>query len=296
MSVVRSMTGFGEGRAVKDGAFEVRVIMRSINHRHSELQLRLPAELTAQEPVIRRHLGRKARRGKLEISIRLIREAGKTELPTINRELAAGLLAAASELGDTLGVDGALDLGILLRLPGVVQQESSTAEFDTDDLSVVLQALDLGMASLEQTKSVEGEALAADLLKRFDTLAQHLGQLKTMAGEVSGQILERLRQRLAELDAEIDIDQERLMQEVILYADRGDVTEELVRLESHFQAFRQALEGGSPSGRRLEFLLQEIHREVNTAGSKVRMPELSALVIEMKSDLEKVREQVLNLE
>lgn len=296
MAVVRSMTGFGEGRAEKSGAFEVRLIMRSINHRHSELQLRLPAELGPHEPAIRRHLGRNSRRGKLEVSIHLIRETGKTDLPTINREQAARLFTSAAELGSELGVDGAMDLATLLRLPGVVQQESSSEDFAVDDLPVVFEALDQGIASLEQTKSTEGAALAADLTERFHTLEKYLEQLKTMAGEVSALLLERLKQRLAELDSEINLDQERLMQEVIFYADRGDVTEELVRLESHFQAFHQALEGGSPCGRRLEFLLQEIHREVNTTGSKVRMPELSALVIEMKSDLEKVREQILNLE
>jgi len=296
MAVVRSMTGFGEGRAEKSGAFEVRLIMRSINHRHSELQLRLPSELAPHEPAIRRHLGRNARRGKLEVSIHLVRETGKIDLPTIQREQAARLFSAAAELGSDLGVDGALDLATLLRLPGVIQQESSAEDFAADDLAVVLEALDQGIVSLEQTKSAEGAALAADLTERFDALEKHLELLKGMAGEVSGLILERLKQRLAELNAEINLDQDRLMQEVIFYADRGDVTEELVRLESHFQAFRQALEGGSPSGRRLEFLLQEIHREVNTTGSKVRVPELSTLVIEMKSDLEKVREQVLNLE
>jgi uncharacterized protein (TIGR00255 family) len=296
MAVIRSMTGFGEGQAGKEGVFDVRVIMRSINHRHSELLLRLPSELMMHEPAIRRHLGRNARRGKLEVSIRLVRESAQAELPAINREQAQRLLSSAGELGDELGLEGRLELGTLLRLPGVIQQESSASEFDITDLPLVFQGLDQGIESLEETKSVEGQALAADLLARFESLEQQLEQLRTMAGEVSGLILDRLRQRLSELDAEIEIDQERLMQEVILYADRGDVTEELVRLESHFAAFRQAIDGGSPAGRRLEFLLQEIHREVNTTGSKVRMPPLSALVIEMKSELEKVREQVLNLE
>lgn len=296
MAVIRSMTGFGEGQAGKDGVFEVRVIMRSINHRHSELQLRLPSELSMHEAAIRRHLGRNARRGKLEVSLRLVREVAQAELPSINREQAERLLSSAAKLGNDLGVEGRLDMGSLLRLPGVIQQESTASDFDTDDLPVIFKALDQGIESLEETKSVEGRALAGDLTQRFEMLEGHLDQLKVMAGEVSGLILDRLRQRLSELDAEIDLDQDRLMQEVILYADRGDVTEELVRLESHFIAFRQALEGGSPSGRRLEFLLQEIHREVNTTGSKVRMPALSALVIEMKSELEKVREQVLNIE
>ncbi len=296
MSVIRSMTGFGEGRAEKTGVFEVRVIMRSINHRHSEVQLRLPSDLSLHEPAIRRHLGRDSRRGKLEVSVRLVRETGTADLPSINREQALKMLSAAGDLGAELGLEGTLDMGTLLRLPGVVQQESGSAEFSADDLPAVFQALDQGVISLEDSKAVEGQALATDLLQRLDSLEQGLGRLKEMAADVSRLLLERLRQRLSELDAEVDLDQERLMQEVIFYADRGDVTEELVRLESHFQAFRQALEGGSPAGRRLEFLLQEIHREVNTTGSKVRMPELSAMVIEMKSDLEKVREQVLNLE
>jgi len=296
MSTVRSMTGFGEGRAEKSGVFEVRVIMRSINHRHSEMQLRLPSELTLYEPVIRRRLGKTSRRGKLEVSVRLIKESGASDLPVINREQAELLLTQSSELGRDLGVESTIGLGDLLRLPGVIQQESSTSEFDADDLAVVTKALDLALESLEQSRSEEGGALAADLSERMSRLEQQLEQLKGMAGEVSQLLLERLRQRLTELDAEVELDQERLQQEVIFYADRGDVTEELVRLESHFQAFGQALSAGSPAGRRLEFLLQEIHREVNTTGSKVRLPALSSLVIEMKSDLEKVREQVLNLE
>lgn len=296
MSVVRSMTGFGEGTAEKTGDFEVRVIMRSINHRHSEMQMRLPAELSLHEPAIRRHLGKTSRRGKLDVSVRLTREASVTELPTIDQEQATRLHVAARELGDQLGLDGEIGLESLLRLPGVIHQENSFTEFGAEDLPVVFQALDQGLQSLEASKGVEGEALATDLRARFDGLEQNLDSLKEMAGDVAQQLLERLRQRLSELDAEIEMDQERLMQEVILYADKGDVTEEIVRLDSHFKAFRQALDDGSPAGRRLEFLLQEIHREVNTTGSKVRMPALSSLVIEMKSDLEKVREQVLNLE
>jgi len=295
MAVVRSMTGFGEGRVEADG-LEVRVIMRSINHRHSELQLRLPPELTTHEPAIRKHLGKVSRRGKLEVSVRLVREAVMAEMPTINREQAALLLASSRELGQELGLDDQLQMGTLLRLPGVIQQESSSFELDKTQQQAMFNALDQGLSSLETTRAAEGEALARDLLERLVSLEGQLAQLKGMAGEVSKLLLERLRQRLTELDATVELDQERLMQEVIFHADRGDVTEELVRLDSHFRAFREALEGGSPAGRRLEFLLQEIHREVNTTGSKVRMPELSALVIEMKSDLEKVREQVLNLE
>jgi uncharacterized protein (TIGR00255 family) len=296
MSVIRSMTGFGEGQAEKEGLFEVRVIMRSINHRHSEMQLRLPSELGLHELAIRRHLGRNSRRGKLEVSVRLNLEPGTAQLPTVNQEQATKLLEAARELAAGLGIEGGLDLAGLLRLPGVVQQESGSADFGTDDLPVVFKALDQGWDTLEVSKAAEGQALTRDLEQRLETLEQGLERLKTLASEVGQLLLERLRQRLAELDAEVELDQERLMQEVIFYADRGDVTEELVRLETHFQAFRKALSAGSPAGRRLEFLLLEIHREVNTTGSKVRMPELSSIVIEMKSDLEKVREQVLNLE
>jgi uncharacterized protein (TIGR00255 family) len=290
------MTGFGEGRAEKPGVFEVRVILRSINHRHSEMQLRLPSELALHEPAIRRRLGRISRRGKLDVAVRLIREAAISEMPVINLDQAARLHAQARELGKALGLDGDIDLGCLLRLPGVIQQEGGAADFEAADLPVVFQALDQGMESLEQSKTAEGETLARDLMERLDALEQSLDSLKGLTADVTQLLLERLRQRLSELDAEIELDQERLMQEVILYADRGDVTEEMVRLESHFKAFRQAMEEGSPAGRRFEFLLQEIHREVNTTGSKVRMPALSALVIEMKSDLEKIREQVLNLE
>jgi len=296
MSDVRSMTGFGEGRTEKPGEFEVRVVMRSINHRHSEIQLRLPQEMSVHEAAIRRRIGRKPRRGKLDVSIRLNRETAAAELPTVNREQAERLIAASRELSGELDLPGELDLGTLLRLPGVILQEAGAREFDDAELPLVFRALDLAIESLETSKRTEGQALAGDLLARIETLECALGRLREMAGDVAQLLLERLRQRLAELDATVELDQERLQQEVIFHADRGDITEELVRLESHFTAFRQALEDGSPAGRRLEFLLQEIHREVNTTGSKVRTPELSALVIDMKSDLEKVREQVLNIE
>jgi uncharacterized protein (TIGR00255 family) len=296
MSEIRSMTGFGEGRSEKPGDCEVRVVMRSINHRHSETQLRLPPEMAVHEAAIRRRIGRTPRRGKLDVSIRLTRESAAVELPMVNREQAGRLAAAAADLARELELPGELDLGTLMRLPGVIQQEAGARDFGEDELPLVFEALDQAFASLEATKRTEGEALARDLVQRIGGLEQGLGRLKAMAGEVAQLLLERLRQRLAELDATVELDQERLQQEVIFHADRGDVTEELVRLESHFTAFRQALAGGSPAGRRLEFLLQEIHREVNTTGSKVRSPELSALVIDMKSELEKVREQVLNLE
>jgi uncharacterized protein (TIGR00255 family) len=235
-------------------------------------------------------------RGKVELSVQLTRLEDLPSRIRVNREQAEAVLAEARGLQDALGLVGELQIADMLRLPGVVRLETEEPDLEEEGVAAVLRAVDAAMDELERTKQEEGAALAADLRNRVERLFEGLEAIRNLATEVSRQLLVRIRERVQELNRELRLDEERLMQEVAFYADRSDVTEETVRLESHLRAFRETLENGSPAGRRLEFLIQEINREVNTTGSKVRIPELSGLVISMKSELEKIREQVLNLE
>jgi uncharacterized protein (TIGR00255 family) len=293
---LRSMTGFGQGRAAAEGLPEVRVSVRCTNHRHAEVQLRLPPELAEHEPLLRRRLREAVGRGRVELSVQLVRPMETATRLRVDSAWASRLLSDLRELQAELGLPGRLEIGDLLRLPGILQPEGGEAAAAGDPLPVLLEACERALAELERMRAEEGEALARDLRQRLEELTGQTSQLRSLAGEVSRLLLQRLRERVQEVNREIRLDEERLMQEVAFYADRGDITEEVVRLESHLLALREALDGGSPAGRRLEFLLQEAQREVNTAGSKVRTPRLSSLVIEMKTGLEKIREQSLNLE
>jgi uncharacterized protein (TIGR00255 family) len=290
------MTGFGRAEFELAGAaFQVEV--RSVNHRHLDLQVRLPRSLLRYEPELRRRLQRRFARGKVEVTV-----SGRTGAPLeslrVDAEVAARYVAAASELAARHGLAGALDAGRLLSLPGVArlaEPELPEAELAAALAAAAERAADGALAMRRE----EGGALARELSARLDRVDALVAQVEERAGTVQAAARERLRKRAEQLAAELgQRDDARLAQELVWTADRLDVTEELVRLRSHAAQFRGALSdpGAEGVGRRLEFLLQEMLREVNTVGSKAGDAPVAHLVVDLKTELERAREQVLNVE
>jgi uncharacterized protein (TIGR00255 family) len=288
------MTGFGRGEAAL-GAGAVRAEVRSVNSRHLDVRVRLPRDLGALELRLREAAARFFRRGQVDVAVRLPRELEATGELEIDAVVAARYAAAAEELARALGLTGGLPLASLLALPGVARLREP--EIDAAALgAALLAAVERACADATGMREREGAALERELRARIAALRARAAEIEARSGEVVRALRERLTKRLAIATAELELDERRLEQEVVFYADRMDVTEELVRLRSHCEQFEQALRTEGGVGRKLEFLLQEMLREVNTIGSKASDAPIAHEVVELKAELERLREQVQNVE
>jgi uncharacterized protein (TIGR00255 family) len=286
------MTGFGAADGDVAGG-RLRLEIRSVNHRHLSVQLKVPGQLSDAEGAIRERLRSHFDRGHVTVSGRWLEEPSQAEAVSVDVERARALVGALRKLGRSLKLAGTLDLATVARLPEVVRV--SRPEI-TPDGAGVLELLDRAARSCVAAREREGAALCADLTARLDALAALAGQVAAAAPDRLVRERDRLAAAVRELAGGVAVDQARLSQEIAYLADRLDVTEELVRLESHLAAMRAALADKGAAGRRLAFLLQELGREVNTIGSKANDATIAAAVITMKTELEKLREQVENLE
>ena len=296
--MIRSMTGFGRSSfEVEQVAFGVEV--RTLNHRHLDLNVRLPRFLSDRDLVIKKRLQGRFGRGKVEVSISLESGSSINTQLEVDLDLAEQYVGAAEGLRRAEGVGGDLDVVALLALPGVSRLVEH--EFPTEDLDAALfSAVDEAAADAEAMRVTEGGVLERELRERLDTAAAVVEELESRSSLVQDAVRERLRRRTEQLQQETGlIDEARLHQEVVIAADRLDVTEELARLRSHIEQFRSVLadcEGGDPVGRRLDFLLQEMGREANTLGSKAGDAPIAHRVVDLKTELERIREQVQNVE
>jgi len=289
---MRSMTGFGLGDAALRGG-RITAEVRSLNHRFLEIRIRLPPELVDHtffvEQLCRERLGR----GRYDVSVRI--DGGAMPALELDLSRARSLYAAFARLRDELSPGAELPLAVLASVPGLwVGAEVASAEPSRDALGASLRA---ALDQLDQMRSAEGAALAAELRARLGELRRVVDALREQApGIVLGQE-RRLAERVARLLGGTEgLDPSRLAMEVALLADRCDITEELVRLSSHFEQFDELTVAAGPSGRKLDFLLQEMAREANTVGAKCQDASLSHLVVSLKAEIERLREQVQNIE
>ncbi|MDQ7799874.1 MAG: YicC/YloC family endoribonuclease [Armatimonadota bacterium] len=292
------MTGYGAAEPSADGG-RWWVEVRSTNHRFLEVVVRLPRELGALEDRVRAAVAERVRRGRVEVLVR--EDSGlRPREAVVDTELARRYADALERLRRELGLAEPVTLGALLALPEVVRLEEARPDPEAtwEALHPVLQR---ALERLVDMRTKEGGRLAADLRERLARLESWVERVAQRAEELPRAYAQRLRQRVAELLRSLEVDQPpdeaRLALEVAAFADRCDVREELVRLRSHLEEARALLEGPDGSvGRKLEFLLQEMQREVNTVGSKAADLEVTRAVVEMKSELEAIREQVQNVE
>jgi uncharacterized protein (TIGR00255 family) len=296
--MIHSMTGFGSIRFRVDAwTFELEI--RSVNHRHFDARVRLPRLLASLEPDVRARLANRLARGKIDLTVTA--PEGGAPAPRLEVDLAAAreYLAAGRALAQSDGVPGELDAKSLLALPGV-SRFIEPAIADGLLRERTLTAIDEGLEALFAMRASEGAALARDLRARLDRVGELSGEIEQRSPVVQESVRERLRKRARQLEAETGLlDEARLHQEVAFAADRMDITEEIVRLRSHLDQFRALLDGagpGRPVGRQLEFLLQELVREANTIGSKGSDAPIAHWVVELKTELERLREQVQNVE
>jgi len=295
--MIRSLTGFGRAALEADGG-TFSVELRSVNHRHLDFALRLPRALAGLEVELRRLLGLRFARGKIDLVVSAPASAARTELE-LDRALADRYVEFARALAAERGVGAELRASELLALPGVARVLEHALD-ETALRPALLAAVERAAGAADAMRVAEGAALDRELRTRLATVAAHAAEVASRSGEVAASARERLRKRAELLRAETGLlDESRLAQEIVSAADRMDVTEEVVRLTSHVAQFEAALAAataGSGVGRRLEFLLQEMLREVNTIGSKSGDAPLAHRVVDLKTELERIREQVLNVE
>jgi len=292
--VIRSLTGFG--RAVGtfgDEHFSIEV--SSVNHRFLECSFRLPGSWSVLEPKLKEALKRRLARGKVNITLR--RDRGPCGRPNVKCDLnvAEEYLNASRELVDLMSSTERLSLDTLSRMDGVFYQEEEEQDLDAV-LEAVQGVMDEAVTQVERVREQEGAALAEDMKTRVSEMTDALAEIERQAPEVNAQYETRLRERVAELASDSKLTEERLAIEVALLCDKSDVNEEVVRLKAHFAHVTEYLGKSEPVGRELNFLAQEIQREVNTIGSKLRDLGVTREVLRMKSELEKLREQAQNIE
>lgn len=291
--MIRSMTGYGKGEAA--GAAGCCVVeVRTVNHRYGEVAIKLPRGFLAYEHELRKVVGNRIKRGKTDLFVQWEEAAAVAQAPLVNLAAAKGYQAAFLELARELHLSPEIPLALIVNQKNVLQE--AAAEQQPDLMPLVLQAVHAALEAHDAMRLREGEALEQDLRERRQGLAGLVAQVAERAPQVVEEYQLKLQQRLHKLLGDTELDPQRLAQEVALMADRCDVTEELVRLQSHFVQFDETLALAEPVGRKLDFLMQELNREVNTIGSKANDAQVTALVVQMKAELEKMREQVQNIE
>lgn len=290
------MTAYGRGEASGQG-FAFRVEIRTLNHRFLDLQLRLPKNILALEEPLRRLLGQRLSRGRVEVYVNLEYQEQLQPTLKLNRPLVEAAAALLEELRQVAGLEQPWGWEQLLAIPELITREVP-AEPVAETLWPVLEtAATAALEQLETMRCREGEYLGQEMTRHLESLDHHLQLIRQEAAQVPALYRQRLSERLSQLlPADHQLDPQRLAQEVAYLADRADITEELERLASHLQQFRTTLTARGPVGRKLDFLLQEMQREFNTIGAKAAGLTIVTAVLAAKSDLERLREQVQNLE
>ena len=290
-----SMTGFGRSE-FSDEKYRILVEIKTVNNRYFDFVIRMPKELNALEQRIRQVVSKYIIRGRAEVYIQYYHTAEEAYEVRINKALALAYQNSLDELADTLELKESMRLGHVLNLPDVISVQNQMESPD-----IIWQNLEpyliKALSDLKIMRQNEGQHLKEDILFRITEIERLHGQIEQRAPELAKLEEQRLKERISELMDNLQLDENRLLMEVAIMANRSDITEELVRLEGHINELKKLLDKEDESiGRKLDFLLQELNREINTIGSKSNDLEISNQVVEIKSELEKIREQVQNIE
>ena len=292
--MLRSMTGYGSSERT-DGGLRVRVEIRSVNQRFLDLQIKGPRQFLQIEDRIRKSVEAALGRGRVTVYIES-RDESEAAAPTVNLPVARKLMRDLRELASELGMPGDVDVGVLSRFPQVLDAGAETPSADAL-WRTTGPVVDEAVRGLVAMREQEGREILADLAGRIDEIDRAVGEIESTAPGVTRALKERVNEKIRSLvDATVPVDDARLAQEVAIAAERADYTEEVVRLKAHVAQARQCFESDAPVGKRLNFLVQEMHREANTIGSKTADLGVSESVLFLKEEIEKVREQIQNVE
>ncbi|MEP6602706.1 MAG: YicC/YloC family endoribonuclease [Spartobacteria bacterium] len=291
---MRSMTGYGRGESDHAGA-KVSVEVNSVNRKQSDIVVNLPRDLTELEPRIRQTINESISRGRTNVSVNLHSGPNGSRKLALDVDLARSYHDAMQALQKELSAPGEITIGTILQAPGVMRLPEETIDAD-EAWPAVDRALRSALADLIKMREREGKHLAKDLIHRLKEVRKNLKEVRALHPDVVKKYRTTLKERIDKAGLPIPSDDERLLKEISFFADRSDVSEELTRLDSHLAQFAHHLRKNEPVGRTLEFITQEIFRELNTLGAKANDAAISQRVVACKAELEKIREQIQNLE
>jgi uncharacterized protein (TIGR00255 family) len=292
--MLKSMTGFGAGRA-RAGDEEASVEIRAVNHKHLDIKVRLPRELAALEPLVLQAVRARCSRGAVEVAVRRTSKLPSGSVPSVDAAMARAWHEALREVARVLELPDVPTAAQVANQSGVIRLEEGGVNLEAAG-QALQAALSQALTALVAMREREGRALQDDLLERLGRVGTLAGEVAALAPRTVEAFRAKLHERVAELLRGVPVDETRLIQETALFAERTDVAEEATRFASHVEQFRALLASPEPAGRRMDFLVQEMHREVNTTGSKSQSVEISTRVVELKAELERIREQVQNVE
>lgn len=294
--MIKSMTGFGRGE-YSDGKRNIIAEIKTVNHRYADINVKMPKRYSFAEEKIKALVRSKVKRGKAEVSIIVENITEEDMLIKLNMLAAKQYMDNLTELKQTYQLAGDIDLKLLASMPDVMKATPDVADED-EVMKAIQQAVSLATESLDDMRMAEGEKLAEDLRMRGALIRDIVGKIEVRAPLVVKDYMEKMQNRISELlEDAATISEERILVEAAVFADKSNITEELVRLDSHMIQLKDILDAGNaPAGKKLDFLVQEMNREANTIGSKSNDLEITSLMLETKSEIEKIREQVQNIE
>ena len=292
--MIKSMTGYGRVEGLCDGR-NIIVEAKSVNHRFLEIALRMPASLYPLEMEYKKKIAERFKRGRIDVSIRLEGECSDTSKVNLNMDIARGYFDVLSRMKTEFNIQEPISIKSLISFRDIFTPPAET-QLDADFLNSVEKMLQEALSILVNMRQDEGIVLFSDMQMRLQTIGSIMGEIRLRAPQVVLEYQKRLSERIKELTAGLELDAGRLAQEVAVMADRCDITEEIVRMQSHIGQFEALLQSDEAEGRKIDFLLQEMNREINTIASKANDAVISQKVSLLKEELEKIREQVQNIE
>ncbi len=291
--MIRSMTGYGKARITKEQR-EYEVEMKSVNHRYLDITVKLPRQISYLEELIKREISKKIKRGKVDVFVSFQNDSMEGRNIKINNELAKAYIIELKKLAETENILADIQVNDIAKYPEVLTiQNSQDDEMIKKEMAeVVIKAIE----SLVEMRKKEGIKLAEDLNNRLDNIQEKINELDKFSTGLIEEYVVKLEERLKELLGASELDKNRLAQEVVIYADKCSIQEEITRLNSHIKQFKELLKSDEAEGKKMDFIIQEMNRETNTIGSKSNSLEVTNSVIEMKTEIENLREQVQNIE
>ena len=292
--MIQSMTGFGRGEAANE-KYKVTIEMKSVNHRYLDLSVRLPRKLNFYEPAIRNQVKEFAKRGKIDIFVSIEQLQENAESIQYNPQIAAAYLSGISQMADEFSIDGTIQAYQLARFPDVF---TKAEEDDNEEewIPIVTQALRDACEKFAESRRIEGEKLAKDLSEKLDHISDLVDKIETRSPQIVEEYRKKITEKVEQLLGDTQIDENLLATEIVMFSDKICVDEEMVRLRTHVEHVKETLAVGENIGRKLDFLIQEMNREANTTLSQANDSEVSEYGIDLKTEIEKIREQIQNIE
>lgn len=292
--MIKSMTGYGSAKGSCDG-LEISVELKSVNNRYLDCSVRMPRSFLFAEEIVKSRVQEHISRGKVDVFVTVDSAASEDVVVKVNDGLAAGYIDAVRSISEKFGLDGAISALAVSRMPDVLSVEKKDA--DADAVSAAIgEITEQALKEFDAMRCREGQKLFDDIAGRLVTVETYVSAVEQRSPETVSEYRERLYRKMCEVLQSTTVDEQRILMEAGIYADKVAVDEETVRLRSHVAQMRSMLETGSPIGRKMDFLIQEFNRESNTIGSKCNDSSITKVVIELKSEIEKIREQIQNIE